>query len=91
VLQDILAFSDQAVGKTGEGHGQNSALKDGSDQEGLNAPNRRLIQDQGDRAAGLDSQNQRHMERDQHFRSQAGVSQETVQPLLSSLGTGLQG
>jgi hypothetical protein len=55
MLQDILALSDQAVGKTGESYGQHSALKDGSDQEGLNAPNRGLIQNQGDRAAGLDS------------------------------------
>jgi hypothetical protein len=55
MLQDILAFADEAVGKTGESDGQYAALKDGSHEEGLNPPNGCLIQNQGDRACGLNS------------------------------------
>jgi hypothetical protein len=32
MLQDILAFLNQAVGKAGKGYGQYSSLKDGADQ-----------------------------------------------------------
>ena len=43
MLQDILAFSDKAVGKAGEIHWQHPAFEDRPDQQGLNASDRGLI------------------------------------------------
>ncbi len=91
MLQNILVFLNQFVGKAGKGNQKHSPLKDQSNQQGRNSSNRRLIQNHWQTSHTLQTTDQGYMQRNQDLWSQFWILQEPVEPLLPLLRSCLQG